>query len=162
MCSVDSQKTTPPKSKSKLLYAWWSVSMSWCRAPLWGPLPDFTFSFCFAGKLLCCSSWCALSDERTGLQFVVQSVSGQSRGGLITIHYCLIWDYWVPFPSPLATRSDYGGSILTRLYTGNYTTNNELAFYATRQMINYCLTMQFGNHGNYCQRPAEILSPSRY
>jgi hypothetical protein len=22
-----------------------SVSMSWCRAPLWGPWPDFTFSF---------------------------------------------------------------------------------------------------------------------
>jgi hypothetical protein len=38
------------------------------------------------------------------LQFVVQSVSGQSRGGLITIPYCLVWDYWVPFPSPLATR----------------------------------------------------------
>jgi hypothetical protein len=39
--------------------------------------------------LLSSSSWGALSDERTGLQFVVQSVSGQSRGGLITIHYCL-------------------------------------------------------------------------
>jgi hypothetical protein len=49
----------------------------------------------------------------------MQSVNGQSSGGLITIHYWLIWDYWVPFPSPLTTRSDYGGSILTRLHTGN-------------------------------------------
>jgi hypothetical protein len=24
-----------------------SVSMSWCRAPLWGPWPDFTFCFLF-------------------------------------------------------------------------------------------------------------------
>jgi hypothetical protein len=34
---------------------------------LWGPWPDFTFSFCFAGKLLYSLSWCALSDERTDL-----------------------------------------------------------------------------------------------
>jgi hypothetical protein len=27
-----------------------------------------------------------------------------SRGGLITIHYCLILHYWVPIPSPLTTR----------------------------------------------------------
>jgi hypothetical protein len=32
----------------------------------------------------------------------------------ITILYCLIWDC-VPFLSPLTTRRDYGGSILTRL-----------------------------------------------
>jgi hypothetical protein len=70
------------------------------------------FPFYFSGKLLCSSSWGALSDERTGLHFSVQSVSGQSRGGLTTIHYCLTWDYWVPFPSPLTTRRDYGGSIL--------------------------------------------------
>jgi hypothetical protein len=38
----------------------------------------------------------ALSDERTSLQFVVQSVNGLSRGGLITTHYCLICDYF-PF-----------------------------------------------------------------
>jgi hypothetical protein len=34
-------------------------------------------------------------------------------------HYCLTWEYWVPFPSPLTTRRDYGGSILTRIHTGN-------------------------------------------
>jgi hypothetical protein len=65
------------------------------------------FPFHFSEKLLCSSSWGALSDERTGLYFVVQSVSGgQSRGGLVTIHCCLIWDYWVPFPSPLTTRRE--------------------------------------------------------
>jgi hypothetical protein len=43
----------------------------------------------FAGKLLCSASWGALSDERTGIQFVVQSASGQSREGLVIIrvHY---------------------------------------------------------------------------
>jgi hypothetical protein len=37
----------------------------------------------------------------------VQSVSGRSSGGLITIHYCLIWNYWIPYPSPLTTRRKY-------------------------------------------------------
>jgi hypothetical protein len=69
--------------------------------------------------LLCSSSLGALSDDRMGLQFVVQSVSGQSRGGLITIHYSPVWGYWVPFPSPLTTRRDYGGS--TRLHTWRVT-----------------------------------------
>jgi hypothetical protein len=36
----------------------------------------------------------------------------------ITILYWLIWDC-VPFLSPLTTRRDYGGGILTRLHTGN-------------------------------------------
>jgi hypothetical protein len=37
--------------------------------------------------------------------------------GPITIHYRLIWDC-VPPSSPLTTRRDYGGVILTRLHTG--------------------------------------------
>jgi hypothetical protein len=44
-----------------------------------------------------------------------ESVSGQSRGGLITIQYCLIWDYCGPFPLP---RRDYDGSILHSLTRG--------------------------------------------
>jgi hypothetical protein len=43
-----------------------------------------------------------------------------SHWGPITFHYRLIWD-WVPFLSPLTTRRDYGGSILTRLHTGYIT-----------------------------------------
>jgi hypothetical protein len=77
------------------------------------PLRPMTrFFFCRTFALLFVLG--RLSDERTGLQ----SVSGQSRGGLVTIHFCLNWDYWVPFPSPLTTRRDYGGSILARLHTG--------------------------------------------
>jgi hypothetical protein len=34
--------------------------------------------------------WGALSDERTGLQFVVQSLNGSSRSESVTILYCLI------------------------------------------------------------------------
>jgi hypothetical protein len=34
--------------------------------------------------------WGALSDERTGLQFAVQSLSGPSRAEPVTILYCLI------------------------------------------------------------------------
>jgi hypothetical protein len=37
--------------------------------------------------------------------------------GPITIHYRLIWDC-VPSSSPLRTRRDYGGGIITRLHTG--------------------------------------------
>jgi hypothetical protein len=37
--------------------------------------------------------------------------------GRITIHYRLIWDC-VPSSSPLTTRRDCGGGILTRLHTG--------------------------------------------
>jgi hypothetical protein len=37
--------------------------------------------------------------------------------GPITLHYRLIWDC-VPSSSPLTTRRDYGGGILTRLHTG--------------------------------------------
>jgi hypothetical protein len=40
----------------------------------------------------------------------------QSLTSPITIHYRLIWDC-VPFLSPLTTRRDCGGSILTRLHT---------------------------------------------
>jgi hypothetical protein len=91
-----------------------SVSMSWCRAPLWAPLPNFTFSFLLQEQLLCSSSWGALPDERTGLHFVVQSVSGQSCGGLITIEL----SHLKLLGSLSTTRRDYGGSILTRLHTG--------------------------------------------
>jgi hypothetical protein len=37
--------------------------------------------------------------------------------GPIAIHYRLIWDC-VPSSSPLTTRKDYGGGILTRIHTG--------------------------------------------
>jgi hypothetical protein len=40
--------------------------------------------------------WGALYDERTRLQFAVQSLIGPSRAGPITIPYCLIWSPEAP------------------------------------------------------------------
>jgi hypothetical protein len=37
--------------------------------------------------------WGALSDERTDLQFAVQSLNGPIRTERVTILYCLIWDF---------------------------------------------------------------------
>jgi hypothetical protein len=47
----------------------------------------------------------------------VPTLNGQVIKWPITIHCRLIRDC-VPFLSPLTTRRDYGGSILTRLHTG--------------------------------------------
>jgi hypothetical protein len=46
-----------------------------------------------------------------------QSLLGRSPAELTAIFYCLISDC-VPSSSPLTTRRDYGGGILTRLHTG--------------------------------------------
>jgi hypothetical protein len=58
-------------------------------APLWGPWLDFKF-FCLI--ITWFFIWGALSDERTGLQFAVQSLSGPSRAGPIAIYYYHIRD----------------------------------------------------------------------
>jgi hypothetical protein len=69
---LSSHLSTDPRaeseSESELLYDWRSVSQFiLVSGTLWGPWPDFTFSFCYAGKLLYSLSCCALSDERTDL-----------------------------------------------------------------------------------------------
>jgi hypothetical protein len=46
-----------------------------------------------------------------------QSLLGRSPTEPTAIFYCLIWDC-VPSSSPLTTRRDYGGGIVTRLHTG--------------------------------------------
>jgi hypothetical protein len=94
-----------------------SAYPSWCRAPLWDPWLDFSFSFrlpdnCFALRLGAPS----LTIGRV-CNFVVQSVSGQSRGGLIIIITVSSETTKFPFLSPPTTRRDYGWSILTRLHT---------------------------------------------
>jgi hypothetical protein len=105
---------TKSKSKSKLLYDWRAVSqyVLVSGTPL-GPMIRFYFFLLFCRKI-----YLFFLLGRSLWRVVVQSVSGQSRWGLITIHYCFIWDYWVSFPSPLTTCRDYGGSILTRIHTG--------------------------------------------
>jgi hypothetical protein len=35
----------------KLIYGWWSVCLSWCRAHIWSPWPDFCFLFDNCGFL---------------------------------------------------------------------------------------------------------------
>jgi hypothetical protein len=80
--------------------------------------------------------------------------SSQSRGGLIILHYCLTWDYWVPFPSPLMTRRHYGGSILTRLHKGTFWREDgsvicsamPVVRVAEDSTIHYCLTWDYWVH----------------
>jgi hypothetical protein len=43
-------------------------------------------------KIAVLSLWSALSDERTGLQFAMQSLNGPGRSEPVTILCCLIWD----------------------------------------------------------------------
>jgi hypothetical protein len=81
------------------------------------------------------------------------SLLGRSSAELTAIFYCLIWNspnlegrapafisprnrlaqftprHWVPFLSPLTTRRDYSGSILTRLYTGKWPPTVYLFFF---------------------------------
>jgi hypothetical protein len=61
-----------------------SVSMSWCRAH------PGTSDHCLRVEAL--YLWGALSDDRTDLQFLVQSLNGPSRAEPVTILYCLIRD----------------------------------------------------------------------
>jgi hypothetical protein len=58
--------------------------------------------------------------RKIALLFVLWRPFLSEVGSVICSAYihCVIWNYWVPFPSPLTIRRDYGGSILTRLHTG--------------------------------------------
>jgi hypothetical protein len=105
--------------KSKLLYDWQSVSHSVSQYVLVSgtPLGTMTrFYFC----------------QRIALLFVLGRPLWREDGSVICSAISQWWEsrrthkhtllchlsLWVPFPSPLTTRRDYGGSILTRLYTG--------------------------------------------
>jgi hypothetical protein len=123
-----------------------TVSQSVCLGvePILGLLTKYYFlseGFCL--KVAVLSLWGALSDERMGLQFAVQSLNGPSRAEAVTILYCLIGGFPNPdgqvpvFISPknrvvqlyglvlgslyVASYDSqgYGGGILTRLHTGN-------------------------------------------
>jgi hypothetical protein len=66
-----------------------SASLSWCQSLFWGPWPNiFFFSLTIAWLL----KWGALSEDRTVLQFPMQSLTVPNPAGPITIFYCLIWD----------------------------------------------------------------------
>jgi hypothetical protein len=85
--------------------------MSWCRAPLWGPWSDFTFSFCRKIALLLvlgrplwredgsviCSTICQWSELR------------RTHNHTLLSHLRLM--------GSITTRRDYGESIVTHLHT---------------------------------------------
>jgi hypothetical protein len=140
--------------------------MSWCRAPLWGPWPDFTFPFfCRTVALLfvlrrhlwredgavICTAICQWSESRRTQPYITvpSETTGfpfrsllRLAGITVKVFYPLWREDWsvtytaicrwsesqrthnhtllshlgtnsVPIPSPLTTRGDYGGSILT-------------------------------------------------
>jgi hypothetical protein len=59
----------------------------------WGLVTRYYFlSECCCLKFAVLFLWGALSDERTGLEFAVQSINGPTRAEPVTILYCLIWD----------------------------------------------------------------------
>jgi hypothetical protein len=49
------------------------ASLSWNKAPFWGLLPDLYYCLTVAGLLI----WGALSDERTGLSFIIAAGTRQ-------------------------------------------------------------------------------------
>jgi hypothetical protein len=50
----------------------------------------YFLSECYCLKVAVLFLWGALSDERMGLQYAVQSLNGPSRAEPVTILYCLI------------------------------------------------------------------------
>jgi hypothetical protein len=87
------------KSKSKLLSDWQSASQSVSQSVCLGI--EHSCGTCnqilfpvgmLLSEIAVLYLLGALSDERTGLQFAVQSLNGSSRAEPETILYCLIWD----------------------------------------------------------------------
>jgi hypothetical protein len=57
------------------------ASLSWNKAPIWGLRSDLYYCLTVAGLLI----WGALSDERTGLQFVIATGPCQRSHFLVRI-----------------------------------------------------------------------------
>jgi hypothetical protein len=103
-------------SSASLLYPYWLVIVSQPLMPTINKVVEATLRLTVSQYVLvsstlvglatryyflsecCCLKfavlylWGALSDERTGLQFAVQSLNGPSRSEPLTIFYYLIWD----------------------------------------------------------------------
>jgi hypothetical protein len=61
-----------------------SASLSCCQAPILGPRPDFCYCQTVAGLL----TWGALSDEKTGLSFIIAAGSRQRKSFSGLAVYC--------------------------------------------------------------------------
>jgi hypothetical protein len=88
--------------KLKLCYDWQSVaSLSWCGAPIQGPLPDFYYCCKAVGFLI----WRVLSDERMGLYF--STAAGSSQHGCSWIQ--VLQHSWPYFPASNLRLTKSGG-----------------------------------------------------
>jgi hypothetical protein len=125
-----------------------SVSMSWYRAHSGLVTRCYFLSECCCQKVAVLFLWGALSDDRTDLQFAMQSFNGPSRAEPVTVLYSLIGDspnlegqapvfippgtgwpsytprHWVPYTSPLTTlRGNPSSNLNFYLYKlGSYLT----------------------------------------
>jgi hypothetical protein len=78
--------------------------MSWYRAPLWDLRPDYFLSEGCCLKVAVLFLWGALSDERTTLQFAVQSLIGPSCR---TLNHTLLSHLRPPLAPTWMARSPY-------------------------------------------------------
>jgi hypothetical protein len=127
-----------------------SASLSWCRAPIWSPWPDFCFL----------SDSCGILDVGHPLRredgsviclyncfwaLPEQSPLSWSPAELTTIFYCLFETPCIYIPQDINRRihdsQGYGGGILTRLHTGSFVrplennTGKMLLYYCVRSCI---------------------------
>jgi hypothetical protein len=84
-----------------------SVSLSWCKAPVWGLRPDFYFYQRVAGLLM----WGALSDEKTGLSFTISAGSRQHSHSRVRVSR----DSW-PYFTVSGSRLPQPGGTGPRIY----------------------------------------------
>jgi hypothetical protein len=114
-----------------------STSSSWYRAPLWGPWQDFILILYLVTTVLPVGRPLWREDGS-----VTYNADWSGHWGPITIHYRLIWDC-VPSSSPLTTRRDYDGGIVTRLQTGILVTMLIWAFFKYSRSVSYSLHVDF-------------------
>jgi hypothetical protein len=82
-----------------------SVSLSWNKASIWGLRPDFYYCQTVVGLLM----WGALSDERTGLLFIIAAGPRQRNHSRVRVPwdqrpYFSVSDSRLPFSSPPTTH----------------------------------------------------------
>jgi hypothetical protein len=97
--------TNKSESESHITIDGQSASPSWNKAPIWGLRPDFYYCQPVASLLM----WGFLSDERTGLTFIVAAGSRHRTHSRVRVPwdsrpYFTVSDSRLPFSSPSTTR----------------------------------------------------------
>jgi hypothetical protein len=116
-----------------------SASLSWNKAPIWGSRPDFYCCETVAGLLM----WGELSDEKTGLWFIIVAGPHQRshfrvRVPLESWPYFTVSDTRLPFSRPPTTRR------ATVEVFDSASTRGVLPFLSERSLI-----WSSGIHGKY-------------